>query len=152
MNRKRSLIVVLSFALSACAGGEVESADAAAGPPAASAQAPAEGRLYEMRTYTTHPGKLEDLERRFRDHTTRIFEKHGMVNVGYWVPQDTARAENTLIYILSYPDREARNRSWTAFREDPEWQSAQAASEENGPIVLRVESVFMDPTDFSALR
>ncbi|MQA92159.1 MAG: NIPSNAP family protein [Gemmatimonas sp.] len=109
-------------------------------------------QLYEMRTYTTHSGKLEDLNRRFRDHTTRIFANHGMVNVGYWIPQDSARSENTLVYILAYPSREAREEAWAAFFDDPEWQAALEASEANGPIVDRVESVFMEPTDYSELR
>lgn len=109
-------------------------------------------QVYEVRTYTTHPGRLDALLTRFRDHTTRIFEKHGMVNVGYWVPQDEPLSENTLIYVLSYPSREAATESWAAFRSDPEWRGVSEASQRDGPIVLSVESVFMDPTDFSALK
>jgi hypothetical protein len=116
----------------------------------ASAQAPA--RVFEMRTYTTHPGKLADLQRRFRDHTVRLFEKHGMTNIGYWVPQDSALSQNTLIYILAYPSREAATAAWAAFRADPEWVTARTASEANGPIVQGVVSVFMNPMDFSRIR
>ena len=117
-----------------------------------SAQAQAPGRVFELRTYTTNPGKLQDLHNRFRDHTTRLFEKHGMVNVGYWAPQDQPLAANTLIYILSYPSREAAKKSWDAFRADPEWQKARDASEANGKIVAKVDSVFMEPTAFSAIK
>lgn len=109
-------------------------------------------RIYEIRTYTTHPGKLDALQRRFRDHTMRIFTRHGMTNIGYWVPQDSARSANTLVYILAYPSREAARQSWEAFGVDPEWQRVRAASEADGPIVVKVESVFATPTDFSPLR
>ncbi|HZM48388.1 MAG TPA: NIPSNAP family protein [Burkholderiales bacterium] len=117
-----------------------------------SAKAQAPGRVFELRTYTTNPGKLQDLHSRFRDHTTRMFEKHGMVNVGYWAPQDQPLAGNTLIYILSYPSREAAKKSWDAFRADPEWQKARDASEANGKIVAKVDSVFMEATAFSAIK
>lgn len=108
-------------------------------------------RVFEMRTYTAYPGKLADLQTRFRDHTLRLFERHGMTNVGYWVPQDST-GENTLVYILAYPSREDAERMWAAFRADPEWVEAKAASEEDGLLVERVVSVFMDPTDFSPLK
>ena len=114
------------------------------------AQAQSTGqRVFELRTYHTNEGKLDDLLARFRNHTTRLFEKHGMTNVGYWVPREHS---NTLIYVLSYPNREAATRAWDAFRKDPEWVSARNASEANGPIVAKVVSVFMDPTNFSALK
>src|SRR5260370_4295183 len=76
------------------------------------------GRIFELRTYTTNEGKLDALQARFRDHTMRIFQKHGMTNVGYWVPEDKP---NTLIYIISHPSREAAKQNWDAFRADPEW-------------------------------
>lgn len=117
---------------------------------AAFAQTPS--RVFELRTYTTHEGRLDDLHRRFRDHTMRLFEKHGMTNVGYWVPQDSALAANTLIYVLAHPSREAAATNWEAFGSDPEWQTAQAQSEEAGPIVQRVESMFIEPTDYSPLK
>jgi hypothetical protein len=112
----------------------------------------AENRVFEMRTYTTNDGKLDALLTRFRDHTTKLFEKHGMTNIGYWVPQDGPKSKNTLIYILAYPSREAAKKSWDAFRTDPVWQKAQKESEANGKIVDHVDSVFMDPTDFSKLK
>jgi hypothetical protein len=104
-------------------------------------------RYYEMRIYYCHPGKLPDLLTRFRNHTTKIFERHGMTNVGYWVPTDNK--DNALYYILSYPSKEARDASWKAFGADPEWKTVAAESEKNGKIVAKVVSVFMNLTDFS---
>jgi hypothetical protein len=112
----------------------------------------AENRVFEMRTYTTVDGRLDALLTRFRDHTTKLFEKHGMTNIGYWVPQDAPLSKNTLVYILSYPSREAAKKSWDAFRADPVWQKAQKESEASGKIVDHVVSVFMDPADFSKIK
>lgn len=109
----------------------------------------AENRVFEMRTYHTHEGKLENLLTRFRNHTTKLFEKHGMTNVGYWIPKDKP---NTLVYILAYRDQAAAKASWDAFRADPDWIKARDASEASGKIVAKVESVFMDPCDFSQLK
>jgi hypothetical protein len=109
-------------------------------------------RLFEIRTYTTEPGKLPDLLKRFREHTTKLFEKHGMTNIGYWVPTDEPRSQNTLIYILAHDSRAAADQSWKDFRADPEWIKAKDASETNGKIVTKVESVFANPTDFSAIK
>ena len=106
-------------------------------------------RVFELRTYTSHEGRLNDVVNRFRDHTVRIFEKHGMISVGYWIPKDTP---NTLIYILAHPSREAANKSWDAFRNDPDWKIARTASEINGPIVAKTQSVFMESTAFSAIK
>jgi len=117
-----------------------------------SIEANAQQRVYELRTYYTHPGKLENLLARFRNHTTRIFEKHGMINVGYWVPQDEPARKNTLIYVISHKSRDAAKQSWDAFRKDPEWIAARDASEKDGKIVEKVEAVFMDPVDFSKLK
>lgn len=117
---------------------------AAAQPPPA---APKEARLYELRVYYAEDGKLDALNARFRDHTTRLFAKHGMTNVGYWVP--LANKQNKLVYVLSYPDQAARTRAWDAFVIDPEWQAAKKASEAGGRLVLKVDSVFLSPTDYS---
>ena len=114
-----------------------------------SCSAQSAAHIYELRTYTSHEGRLGDVVNRFRDHTMRIFEKHGMVSVGYWIPKETP---NTLIYVLSHPNREAATRNWDEFRNDPEWKTARAASEANGPIVLKTQSVFMEPTAFSPLK
>lgn len=108
-------------------------------------------RIFEMRTYHTHPGKLDALHARFRDHTNYLFVKHGMTLVGYWTPVD---AEDTLVYILAYASREAREKSWKAFKEDPEWQRVFKESHEKagGPIVRKVENRFLRPTDYSPIR
>ena len=111
-----------------------------------------EQRFFEMRTYITHEGKLDDLHKRFRDHTNRIFQKHGMQLVGYWTPTDGDEAENTLVYILAYESRDARDKAWAAFRADPDWQAAYKASREDGPIVKKVISKFLTPTDYSPIR
>ena len=112
----------------------------------------ASDRVFELRTYTTPPGKLEALKSRFRDHTIEIFKKHGMTSVGYWVPQDAPTKDNTLVYILAHPSREAAAKNWAEFRTDPEWVKAKGESEKDGPLTTKVESVFMDPTDFSAIK
>ncbi len=104
-------------------------------------------RVFELRTYYAAPGKLDDLNQRFREHTTALFAKHGMTNLGYWMPIENP--ESKLVYLLSYPSREAREASWKAFMADPDWKKAQAASEVNGKLVAKVEQVFMTATDFS---
>jgi len=109
-------------------------------------------RVFELRTYTAPEGKLADLDKRFRDHTMRIFKKHGMENVGYWHPQDAPDSANTLIYIISHKSRDAAKASWAAFQADPEWQKVSAESQVNGRIVSKVVSVFMDATDYSPLK
>jgi NIPSNAP len=111
-----------------------------------------QSRVYELRTYTCYEGKLDALKARFRDHTIRIFNKHGMESVGYWVPQDSERSKNTLIYILVHPSREAAAKHWAEFQADPEWKKVAAESEASGKIVQKVDSVFMEPTEFSQLK
>jgi hypothetical protein len=110
------------------------------------------GKVFELRTYTSPPGKLNDLHARFRNHTLALFEKHGMTNIGYWVPADAPLKDNTLIYIVSHESREAAARSWKAFGSDPEWQKVRTASEVNGRIVEKVESVFMTAIDYSKIK
>ncbi len=109
-------------------------------------------RLFEMRTYVANDGKFEDLHKRFRDHTNKLFVKHGMDLVGYWTPAEGPEADNTLVYILAYPNREAREASWKAFMADPDWQAAYKASHANGPLVKKVESKFLNPTDYSPIK
>jgi len=100
--------------------------------------------VYELRTYTALPGRLPALEQRFKNHTLKIFEKHGMHNVMYWIPQDEPKKSNTLIYVLRHKSRDAAKASWDAFRKDPDWIKARDASEADGKIVEKVEFVFMD--------
>jgi hypothetical protein len=109
-------------------------------------------RVFEIRTYTTEPGKLPDLLKRFREHTCQLFEKHGMTNIGYWVPTDEPRSQNTLIYILAHKSRDAAKQSWKDFQADPDWIKVKDASEANGKIVTKVESIYAAPTDFSAIK
>lgn len=114
--------------------------------------ASAEGKVFELRTYTTEDGKLEDLKARFRNHTTKIFERHGMTNIGYWIPADEPNSKNTLIYILAHKDRETAKKSWADFSSDPEWKKVKEASEANGKIVKGVTSVYMNAADFSKIK
>jgi hypothetical protein len=111
-----------------------------------------DGRVFELRTYTAADGKLNDLQARFRNHTTGLFKKHGITNIGYWVPQDAPLSQTTLVYIIAYPNREEAKKRWAAFAADPEWTKARTASEVNGRLTAKVESLFMSPTDFSPLK
>ena len=110
------------------------------------------GKVFEMRTYTAPDGKLPNLQARFRDHTIRIFNKHNMKSVGYWVPQDAPAKDNTLVYIISHDSREAAKKSWADFQADPEWKKVSAESQVDGAIVSKVVSVFMDATDYSPIK
>jgi hypothetical protein len=109
-------------------------------------------RVFEIRTYYTFPGRLEALHKRFREHTMKMFEKHGMTNVAYWTPQDSPGKDDTLVYVISHESREAAKRNWAEFSADPEWQKIAADSQKDGKIVERVESVFVDATDYSPLK
>jgi uncharacterized protein YbaA (DUF1428 family) len=127
----RRFILLLTFALAFASG----------------VAAQQETRCFEMRTYHAAPGKFEALLARFRDHTTALFQKHGMANIGYWAP--LTNSDHKLIYLLAYPSREAREQSWKEFMADPAWQAAFKDSERNGTLVRQVESVFLTATDFS---
>ena len=116
------------------------------------AHAQAAKHVYELRTYTAPEGKLGDLHTRFRDHTIRIFNKHGMKSVIYLAPQDAPDSQNTLIYVLEHPSREAAKKAWADFQADPEWVKVAADSQVNGRIVSKVVSVFADPTDYSPIK
>jgi hypothetical protein len=113
------------------------------------AQAP--HHVYELRTYTAPPGKLDALEARFRDHTEAIFKRHGLVAIGYWVPEENKN--NQLIYIVDHKSKEDATKNWAAFQADDEWKKVRAESEANGPLTTKApDSVYMDPTDFSRLK
>jgi hypothetical protein len=116
------------------------------------AHAQAGKHVYELRTYTAPEGKLGELHARFRDHTIRIFNKHAMKSVIYMTPQDAPDSQNTLIYVLEHPSREAAKKAWADFQADPEWQKVSADSQVNGRIVSKVVSVFGDPTDYSPMK
>lgn len=104
-------------------------------------------RVYELRTYIAHPGKLDALNARFRDHTVKLFEKHGMTNIGYWMPVENPDLK--LIYMLAFPDRAAREKSWKAFGDDPDWKKVQQESEAAGPLVAKIETRLLTATDYS---
>lgn len=120
--------------------------------------------VYELRIYYPHQGKLEDILKRFREHTTALFEKHGFTNVGYWVTQPDEPASyatriiggkegrQALLYLVSFPNMESRNASWDAFIKDPEWVKVYEESRKNGPLVHEIDQVFLNPTDFSGLK
>lgn len=107
--------------------------------------------VFELRVYTAHPGKMPDLLARFKNHTTKIFERHGMENVGYWLATEQ-KNDDKLYYILKHKSRTAADASWKAFAADPEWKKVHAASEANGSIVAGIESTFLEATEFSAIK
>jgi hypothetical protein len=136
MNRRQILTALPLTAL-------IPSAIANAAQPASSTA------VYELRIYHANPGKLDALVARFRDHTVKVFARHGMKSVAYWLPLDEPAKTNTLIYILVHPSREAAATNWKSFQDDPEWKSVKEKSEANGPLVDHVDSTYMALTDFS---
>src|SRR5438045_5015078 len=96
-------------------------------------------RVFELRTYTAMPGKIDALHARFRDHTIKLFEKHHMTVIGFWRPTDEEQAKRQLVYLLAFPSQEAAAKSWKDFQADPEWKAVKEASEKNGSLVERVE-------------
>lgn len=113
--------------------------------------APAAAGVYELRVYHAAPGKLDALLARFREHTIKLFDRHGMKSVAYWIPLDEPEKSKTLIYILQHPSREAAAANWKSFGDDPEWKRVAAQSEANGKLVEKVDSTFLTLTDFSPL-
>jgi hypothetical protein len=114
---------------------------------------PGKERVFEMRTYYTLEGRLPALNKRFREHTCDLFKKHGMELIGFWTPIEEKDGKNDkLVYILAYPSKEAAAASWKAFQADPEWIKARDASEKDGKIVKKVESVYLNPTDYSLVK
>ncbi len=111
-----------------------------------------DSRIFELRTYTCAPGKMEALQARFRDRTLKIFEKHHMTLIGFWSPTDREQAQQKLVYLLAFPSQEAAVKSWKEFQADPEWQSVKEASEKDGKLVEKIESVYLKPTDYSPLK
>ncbi|HEY7180009.1 MAG TPA: NIPSNAP family protein [Blastocatellia bacterium] len=144
-----ALISILSFVSVAAA------AQNAPTPPtvAPSPSLVKDSRCFELRTYTAAPGKLEELHARFRDHTLKIFKKHGMEVVGFWGPADKEKgSENKLVYVLAFPSREAQEKAWKEFGADPEWQKVKSDSERNGKLTEKVESVILMATDYSPIK
>jgi hypothetical protein len=110
-------------------------------------------RVFELRTYYVNEGKLDDLNKRFRDHTCELLKKHGAELLGFWTPTDEKDGKGSkLVYLLGFPSREAAKKAWDDFRKDPEWSKVREESEKNGAIVKKVESVFLEPTDYSTVK
>jgi hypothetical protein len=110
-------------------------------------------RVFELRTYYTNEGKLIDLHKRFRDHTCQLLRKHGAELIGFWVPLDEKDGKGSkLIYLVAFPSREAAKKTWEAFGKDPEWQKAREESHKNGVLVNKVDSVYLEPTDYSEMK
>jgi hypothetical protein len=109
-------------------------------------------RVFELRIYHAAPGKMKALHARFREHTNKLFVKHGMTLIGFWSPTDEKQADKLLYYILAYPSKEAGEKSWEAFRKDPDWIKAKDASEKEGKLVDKVESIWLNPTDYSPMK
>ncbi len=109
--------------------------------------------MFELRTYHTNDGKLADLHTRFRDHTCALLKKHGAELIGFWTPLDEKDGKGSkLVYLVAFPDREAAQKTWKAFHDDPEWKRVYEESHRNGVLVKKVESVFLEPTDYSAMK
>jgi len=145
---KTIVILILALMLQTPA---VRAADTPAPPTSPSLAR--DSRCFELRTYVAAPGKFEALHARFRDHTNKLFVKHGMEIVGYWVPADADKgATNTLVYLLAHKSRDAAKKSWAAFINDPDWKKARADSEVNGKLTDKVESVFLTATDYSPMK
>jgi uncharacterized protein (DUF1330 family) len=113
----------------------------------------AENRVFELRTYHLNEGKLDDLHKRFRDHTCALLKKHGAELIGFWTPLDEKDGKGAkLVYLVAFPSREAAKKTWEAFQKDPEWQKVYKESHKDGVLVKNVDSVFMEPTDYSETK
>jgi hypothetical protein len=119
-------------------------------PGTASAQGAS--RVFELRTYTANPGKFDAMKNRFRDHIIPLFKKHNLQVVGFWTYADAPGSENMLVYVLAHESREAAKKNWAAFSADPVRKQVWADTEKDGPINMKVESVYLNPTDFSPIK
>ena len=154
---KLSLAALVAVSLTSALALRLRAADEPAGAQAAGAQAAgasASAGYYEMRTYHLPDGKMDALHARFRDHTLRLFKKHGIESVGYWTvsAKPGEGPKNTLVFILAYPSKEEQPKRWGAFINDPEWKKAAAESEKDGKLVEKVEQQFLAPTDYSPVK
>jgi hypothetical protein len=144
---KRGILILAGLAMLGTSGQAVQNA---------SGDKKVDNRVFEIRTYYANPGKMKALEERFRNHTNKLFEKHGMTIIGFWTPikgPSTKKPdENKLVYILAFPSVEAAEKGWDAFKNDPDWIAAKKASEVNGVLVARVESEFLKATDYSPIK
>ena len=108
--------------------------------------------VYELRMYHVNEGKMGALIARFGDHTDAIFRRHNMKSIGFWRPEDAPYSQSLFVYILEHPSREEARKNWAAFQADPEWKKVKVDSETNGALANHIDSYFMDPTSFSALK
>jgi hypothetical protein len=138
---KSLFTLILVLAITACGSGNNQSTVSSV------ASQTTEPVFFELRTYYCNPGKLDDLLTRFNDNTMKLFEKHGMVNMAYWLPMDNQ--DNKLVYLLGYQSHEQRDKAWSDFSNDPEWKRVSEASQVNGAIVDSVASWFLTYTDYS---
>ena len=143
---RKILTISVFVGLLAAVAATVWNAATAADPPAG------KDRIFELRTYVTHPGKLESLNKRFREHTCGLFKKHGVEVVGFWTPAEGPEAENTLIYVVAFPSKEAQAKAWADFMADPDWQKVFKESHKDGVIVDKVISQTILATDYSPIR
>jgi hypothetical protein len=143
---KKTMLSVLGLAAAFAAGFATKTVV----PGEAVVHAQAKPRVYELRTYTAIEGRLDALHGRFKDHLLGFFQKHGMTNVIYFKPMDAPLSQNTLIYLVSHESRESAKKSWAAFQNDPEWKKVSSAG--GGPMSSKVESVFLEPTDYSPMK
>jgi len=109
-------------------------------------------RVFELRTYTATSGKVDALHARFSDYTLKLFEKHHMTVIGFWRPADEQQAKRQLVYLLAFPSQEAAVANWNEFQADPEWKTVKQTSEKDGPLVEKIDSVYLKPTGYSPLK
>jgi hypothetical protein len=139
-----ALLLVASI-VPLCVGGETKAGN--------KQNSDAPHRVFELRTYHTNEGKLNDLHKRFRDHTCRLLKEHGAELIGFWTPLDEKDGKGMkLVYLVAYPSREAAKKTWSEFGQDPAWRKAYEESHKNGTLVGKVDSVFMEPTDYSEMK
>lgn len=108
-------------------------------------------RVFELRIYSVLPGRMPAMHARFKDHTNGLLTRHGMTLIGFWNPR-SAEAEAKLYYLVAHKSQEAADASWAKFREDPDWKKARDESEKDGKIVAKVESIWLDPTEYSMMK
>jgi NIPSNAP len=139
-------------ALALCAGVTAVVVQTANADKAEKGEKKVEQRIYELRTYYAASGKMEALHARFRDHTLKLFDKHGLKVEGFWTPIDEKAASEKLIYLLSFPSKDAADKSWKGFQDDPDWKQAKAESEKDGKLVDKVDSVYLASTDYAPMK
>jgi uncharacterized protein (DUF1330 family) len=143
-------VLLTGLLLSACVAGVCANDET---KERASQEKTAQQRVFELRTYYTNDGKLTDLHKRFRDHTCRLLKQHGAELIGFWTPIEEKDGKGgKLVYLVAFPSREAAKKTWADFQKDPEWQKVYKESHENGALVKKVDSVFMEPTDYSEMK